>query len=138
MNEASTHKSFLTLKNIKNTIQPIPNTKSPILVRPTFSTNDCIIATNVLPVAFTPKILFNCDATTVNASADVNPAATGFEIKSIMKPSRRTPANTCTSPVMNVNKTARCQLPPAAMNIINELEAVGLSTTCGLEPKITY
>lgn len=66
-----------------------PSIISPALIFSKSLDIDTIISVRVEPVALIPKMSLICDATMSMATADVNPAFTGPEIKSIKKPVKK-------------------------------------------------
>lgn len=63
-----------------------PSVVSPALIFFKSLDIDMIICVKVDPVALIPKMSLICDATMSTLTADVNPAFTGPEIKSMKKP----------------------------------------------------
>lgn len=67
-------------------IHEIPSTASHILVSDTCMKTPSHTSKNFPAVNFNPRISLTCDVAITIAAADVNPTATGPDIKSIKKP----------------------------------------------------
>ena len=85
-----------------------------------------------------PKILLTCPDAIVIAAADVNPAITGTDIKSITTPSLSIPRTRIIMPLKNARSTAKSGPFCTYDAVIRAIIAVG-PTVISLElPKIRY
>lgn len=80
---------ILALNSNITTIHIDPSIKSPYCIFFKSLEIDIIISNRVVPVAFMPKMSLIWDAMMSIVTAEVNPAFTGPEIKSIRKPAKK-------------------------------------------------